>query len=160
VAAILAKAMALPHLGVAVALRGSIELLPQIPLIGISPDIETLRRCAEGATRAVEGEVEIYVAGLDACFAVTQAATQDIEGFALTPSDDAIYAELGFLWSRAPDDVDPAVDGLKVFEILRRHRVPGAMVGGFVQLTTVTRDEISTRVIHRWPDRVGEPISP
>jgi hypothetical protein len=32
---------------------------------------------------------------LDAFFAVTQAAVQDIQGFALTPSDDAIYAGTG-----------------------------------------------------------------
>jgi hypothetical protein len=32
-------------------------------------------------------------------------------------------------------------------------------VGGFVQLTTLTRDDISQRIIHRWPqDRVGMKI--
>jgi hypothetical protein len=78
VAGILAKAMPLPHLGVAVALRGTVEMLTQIPLLGLAPDVETLRARAEAATRAVEGQVEVYVAGLDACFAVTQAAVQDI----------------------------------------------------------------------------------
>ena len=158
VSGILAKAMPLPHLGVAVALRGTVDMLAQVPLLGLAPDIETLRLRAEGAARAVEGQVEVYVAGLDACFAVTQAAVQDIQGFALTPSSDAIYADLGFLWDRPPDDVEPAIDGVKVFEILRRHRVPGASVGGFVQITTVTRDAIATRIVHRWSDRVGDVI--
>ena len=161
VAGILAKAMALPHLGVAVALRGTVEMLAQMPLLGLAPDLETLRARTESAVRAVEGEAEVYVAGLDACFAVTAAAgAQFVVGFALTPSSDPIYADLGFLWDRPPDDVDPATDGVKVFEVLRRHRAPSALVGGFVRLTTVTRDAVTTRIIHRWPDRVGEPIAP
>ena len=31
-------------------------------------------------------------------------------------------------------------------------------VGGFAQLTTVFRDRIATRVVKRWPDRIGEKI--
>ncbi len=27
-----------------------------------------------------------------------------------------------------------------------------AAVGGFIQHTTVTRDQITTRILHRWPD--------
>ena len=46
--------------------------------------------------------------------------------------------------------------------VLRRIRgvirtVAGAL-GGFAQLTTVTRYAITTSIIHRWLDR-GEPIS-
>jgi hypothetical protein len=39
VAAILSKAMPLPHLGVAVALRGTVEMLTQLPLFGVAPDL-------------------------------------------------------------------------------------------------------------------------
>ena len=31
-------------------------------------------------------------------------------------------------------------------------------VGGFVQHTIVTRQGITTQVVHRWPDQVGRPI--
>jgi hypothetical protein len=33
-----------------------------------------------------------------------------------------------------------------------------SQLGGFLQLTTVTEREMSTRRIHCWPDQVGEPI--
>jgi hypothetical protein len=29
-------------------------------------------------------------------------------------------------------------------------------IGGFVQLTSVYRDRIVTKVLNRWPDRVGD----
>lgn len=31
-------------------------------------------------------------------------------------------------------------------------------VGGEIVMAKITRDEISIRVIHRWPDEVGRPI--
>lgn len=37
---------------------------------------------------------------------------------------------------------------------------PNSIVGGFVQVTTVTVDAITTRVVHRWPDKLGERIVP
>ena len=37
--------------------------------------------------------------------------------------------------------------------------VPTSLVGGFLQLTTVTKHEISSRIIHRWPDKIGESIA-
>lgn len=50
-------------------------------------------------------------------------------------------------------------------EIQRWHMEPmgpkqllTSWVGGFLQVTTVTRDEITTKVIHRWPDQIGERI--
>jgi hypothetical protein len=39
------------------------------------------------------------------------------------PSDDAIYAGLAFIWDRPPDNVDLALDGVKVLDILRRHSI-------------------------------------
>jgi hypothetical protein len=32
--------------------------------------------------------------------------------------------------------------------------------GGFLQLTTLTRDCITSEIIHRWPDRVGSTVDP
>jgi hypothetical protein len=162
VAAILSKTMALPHLGVAAALRGSVQMLTQLPLLGCVPDLATLRDRADGAVRAVNGEAEVYIAGLDACFAVTGRGVQEIEGFVVVPSSNAISAELDFLHSRRPDEVDPDVDGRRVMRVLRRHPVKypngGCGVGGFIQCTTVKRGEITTRVLHRWSDRVGAPL--
>lgn len=31
-------------------------------------------------------------------------------------------------------------------------------IGGFVQMVTVAKDEITTRIIHRWPDEIGRQI--
>ena len=54
-------------------------------------------------------------------------------------------------------------------EIQRRQRYsvagrdddpPVHMVGAFAQLTTITRDAIVTKVIKRWPDLIGCPITP
>ncbi|PXW59822.1 hypothetical protein [Methylobacterium sp. B4] len=33
-------------------------------------------------------------------------------------------------------------------------------VGGFLQLTTLYREAAFTRIVHRWPDPLGEPIDP
>lgn len=33
-------------------------------------------------------------------------------------------------------------------------------VGGFLQVTILKRDSIETRIVHRWPDRVGELMDP
>jgi hypothetical protein len=35
-------------------------------------------------------------------------------------------------------------------------QIPTSLVGGFLQLTTVTKREISTRFIHRWADEIGK----
>jgi hypothetical protein len=160
VVAIIAKAMPLPHLGVAVTLRGTVEMMTQLPLLGTAPDLSALRSRAESAVQACEGQVEVYVAGVEACFAVTAGAgVQDILGFALAPSSDAIYADLGFLWDRPPDDVDPQRDGVRVLEVARAHASAfDCGVGGFAQLTTVTRDAITTRIVRRWSDQIGNII--
>lgn len=36
----------------------------------------------------------------------------------------------------------------------------GYGVGGFVQLMVATREKIETRIVHRWPDLIGEKIDP
>jgi hypothetical protein len=66
---------------------------------------------------------------------------------------------------RGPDDLDPAVDGLRILEMQRQQRctmgeVEAHWVGGFGLLSTVTKDGVSQRVIGRWPDEIGELIVP
>ena len=162
---IVVKIMPLPHLGAAVALRGDVEMTAHLPPLGRARDFAELRHLAQQGVRTVREtgrEVELYVAALEGCFAVTAGGTTEIEAFALAPADQAIYAELSFLYGRTADMVDAEVDGLKVMEVLRRHPVHcanGAVIrpGGHVQLATVTRAGITTRILRRWPDAVVEP---
>ncbi len=157
-----AKIMPLPHLGAAIALRGDVEMTAQLPLLGRARDLAELRHLAEQGVRTIRAagrEVELYVAALEGCFAVTAGGTTEIESFALAPADQAIYAELSFLYGRTADMVDPEVDGLKVMEVLRRHPVKcasGAVTrpGGHVQIATVTRAGITTRILRWWPDPI------
>jgi hypothetical protein len=64
-------------------------------------------------------------------------------------------------------DFDPDIHGLPLLELERTtpQPVPGQqallhIVGGFGQLTTVRRDSIETRILARWPDKIGERIKP
>jgi hypothetical protein len=65
------------------------------------------------------------------------------------------------------DDFEPVEDGRMLLEAQRRTLVqlygtqreePLCFVGGFAQLTTLTSDSITSRIIGRWPDKVGEPL--
>jgi hypothetical protein len=51
----------------AVALRGTVEMLTQVSLPGSASYPKNSRLRAEGAA-AVEGQVELYIAGLDPCY--------------------------------------------------------------------------------------------
>lgn len=49
------------------------------------------------------------------------------------------------------------------FDVVRRQRLEcdehgHCCVGGLVQLTQVTANAIHSAVVHRWPDRIGEPL--
>jgi hypothetical protein len=87
-----------------------------------------------------------------------------LEGVTCLPNDETTHPEIvKVLAGLEADDVDPERHGLAVMEIQRAH--PFAHegfsegfcgVGGFAQLTTVTADGISTRIVRRWPDVVGE----
>lgn len=61
------------------------------------------------------------------------------------------------------DDIDPERDGVVMMQCQRRHALLygddlSVHVGGFVLLTCVTDESIVTRIIHRWPDQVGQQI--
>ena len=90
----------------------------------------------------------------------------DTGGVLLTPSCDAIFAEVNekLAGPRAPRAISDK-ELIEVAEMQRRYiepcgpqKIPTSWVGGFLQLTTVTEDEISTRIIHRWPDEIGKPL--
>ena len=41
-----------------------------------------------------------------------------------------------------------------------KNGVTGHGVGGFLQVTAITREAIETRIIHRRPDKIGELVDP
>lgn len=66
-----------------------------------------------------------------------------------------------------PEDFDAERDGVRAFELMRAEPMEmfdGRMmlaVGGFVECHTITRDKVTARIIHTWPDDVpGAPIKP
>jgi hypothetical protein len=88
----------------------------------------------------------------------------------IAPHDEAIKAELkrAFPDGIDPERFDPLVDGLRILEIQRHHKVAhpsdstfvdAVGVGGFAQLTTIRRDEITMKIIRRWADEIGRPLA-
>lgn len=152
----LSKTMALPHLNAAVTMRGTeIDMLCQLPLCGTAPDIATMRARSEDAVRQLAKlgrGMEVHVASLEACFAVTKDGTVEIEAFGMAPQCTAVREMLA---GKAPDDLDPAVVGLHALKLMR-DTAACAGIGGFVQCTSIFPDRIVTKILHKWPDLVGD----
>ena len=79
------------------------------------------------------------------------------------PSTDEMMARLNL------PDVDTLSierDGLRIANEQRKVAMPfdvgapGCGLGGALQLTTITTHMITQRIIHRWPDKIGERITP
>jgi len=94
---------------------------------------------------------------------------QTFPGASFLPLSPAMSHEFYRIFDRSTyyaDKFDPTRDGMRVLEIQRRHlpdwpaSVNHHVVGGFAQLTTITENSIETKIIHRWPDEVGQPIRP
>lgn len=79
--------------------------------------------------------------------------------------DEAI---LKSLWPSTGSGLSPAEMALPVMEAMRRkpyatphfRGVEQHAIGGFIQETGIGHDGISTSIIHRWPDVIGERINP
>lgn len=133
---------------------------------------------------ADRGAVQVVVAGLDsegrpAAFTLANCdcgpdvpawKVVPIEGLAVMPSTPQIAPEIMGLidGKRSFDDITDA-DCVEIMEVVRRHRLPVIgrddlaavyAIGGFIQATSVSAEGISTRILRRWPDRIGERISP
>jgi hypothetical protein len=76
------------------------------------------------------------------------------------PCDEALKS-VGWTY---PEQFDVERDGMKIIHAQRLTPLPfddgstGCAIGGFIQHTVVTRDQITTRIIHRWPDEIGKRI--
>ncbi|RUW19192.1 hypothetical protein [Mesorhizobium sp. M4B.F.Ca.ET.013.02.1.1] len=63
-----------------------------------------------------------------------------------------------------------AKNGVKIFEFFRRIPIPTDpfdvncprvhLIGGILDMTVVTPRSVSTTLLHRWPDKIGERIDP
>jgi hypothetical protein len=71
------------------------------------------------------------------------------------PSDEAIAAAR-FVCPTVRK-FDPADHGVRLMDAQRR-TYPDK-IGGFLQLARVTRECVSSRIIHRWPDEIGKQMA-
>ncbi|KQX34108.1 hypothetical protein ASD04_17865 [Devosia sp. Root436] len=70
-------------------------------------------------------------------------------------------AAVGIFGPISPEEFDPRTDGMRLMEGQRlyRHSTGGYhMVGGYAQLTTITREGLTSEVLRSWPDRIGHKI--
>lgn len=95
-------------------------------------------------------EIDEYVSGPE---------TDDTEDANLHSIDCELYVDV------FPHSFDPVRHGIPYMEAQRRMPIDIGgqkkhIVGGHIMVSEVTRDCVSQRIIHRWPDQPGEPIRP
>lgn len=83
------------------------------------------------------------------------------------PVDLTEMMAAGFPSQRRPDEMEPSVDLLHLFEIQRRKLSsmkpwldPIRTGAGFAEMTTIRRDEITQKILERYPEQVGDYIAP
>lgn len=92
--------------------------------------------------------------------AATPVALHDMSGAPAPTADLLMKVGLG---TPIPNNLfDPREHGLALMEAQRMHKTEGGWhcVGGYAELTTVTREGVTSEILRRWPDKVGEPIRP
>ncbi len=111
-------------------------------------------------------EFTAYVAGLDergtpAAFVLSNSAQsgfaawvpQDIGAFIFQPMSEAVLEGVSDAFGgQSPDDLDPERDGLRIMEIQRSDPAVAHLCRDFAQLTTITRDGITSRILRRWDE--------
>jgi hypothetical protein len=75
----------------------------------------------------------------------------DVPGAYFSPSNEQLSADFA--------RIQLSFDDATAVELVRRQRAMDR-VGSFVQLTTVRREGIETRILKRWPDVIGKTIKP
>ena len=145
--------------------------------------VQSARDCAGSLANLPRGGLfEFYVAGFsettgaDSYCVTSSEATGvpvwqvvDLGTSSFAPSDQSVLDEMqrGLPANlRTLDDLDPEREGLRVLELQRARHFTGVdsvermNIGCFAQITTVTRDAITTRILRRWPDEIGKRTGP
>lgn len=179
------KVIELPKASAAVTLRGLQEPGPMLAdAFGEFKSFDALIARAPGIlTRVKKHWRDICPIDWEAMIVgVSQAGVSEIHfcpiGGELTAVDDGYYAagpqptartyiESGFVPFDDLSTFDPVTHGVPVMEAFRRTRAacPGLEddlygVGAFIAHTLVERDSTATKIIHLWPDVLGEKIDP
>jgi hypothetical protein len=86
------------------------------------------------------------------------------------PIAEAQIATTGWKVPYSVESFRPDIDGIPLLQAQRLSRreldersgIHGHVhvVGGFIQVTTVSAGGVNSRVVHRWPDQVGRRIEP
>lgn len=179
------KVRLLPHINAAMAMRGSfLGLAPIAEELSVAPSfdrlkegiVDCLKKCAVAYGHLISQcsagpDFEVVIAGISettgpSAYLVPSHAHYgapwsivDLEGLSATPTSDVVHQRICELAAgRSADQLDPVADGVTIMEAQRKAK-DGAFVGGFAQLTTIDADGVHSRVIHRWPDRLGVKIA-
>lgn len=90
-----------------------------------------------------------------------------LPGITVAPGDQAIFERMKQEYPGIDDNwlARPPI-GIRMMELqremIRKEQVPGrgiiCGIGGFVQLTMISRQGTMTQILRRWPDEIGEPI--
>lgn len=179
------KVRMMPHINAAMAMRGAfLGLAPIAEELSAAPSFDALRagiidclkKCAVAYGHLLDQcsagpDFEVVIAGMSetggpSAYLVASHSRYgdpwsivDLTGLSVTPASDAVHQSVfDIAAGRDADHLDPIVDGLAIMETQRAER-SGAYVGGFAQLTTIDADGVHSRIIHRWPDRLGEKVA-
>lgn len=174
------KTFPIPHLGVAISIRGNTKSARTIAhLIGEYDDQDEMRAQIPLRLRALGGILtklwpmrygfDCIIAGINhgkpfawLISSKTGYEFSDVEYFVAAPADPDMSEEL----SEAVDGFDGDTRGgttrldaaaCRLLD-LQRQKFPGC-IGGFGQITTVTQGGIFTRTVKRWPDKLGHKLA-
>lgn len=184
--AILPKGRMLPHVNAAMAMRGAfIGLAPiseELSRAASFDDLKAnivpvLQSCAVHYEHLLNQcscgtDFEVAIAGISEATGPTAYLVashgaygepwiiHDLGGLSATPANTEVHNRIVDIASgREADRLDPVADGLAIMEAQRAARFDdGVTIGGFAQLTTIDADGVHSRIIHRWPDRVGRKV--
>jgi hypothetical protein len=184
--ALVNKVFPLPHLNAALALRGQFPMLvvlaSALSTVAIDTFDELKRLLPSIALQVASGlrpvmvsvEFDLVVGGFSEASGSDSYGvfSHDRHGLApwkvhqfgemsVAPQSDEVQA---FLWSfpegMSAKDFTPEVDGLALLNVQRATAEGGRIMGGFAQLTKITRQGIGTRVLERWPVTAGADLRP
>ncbi|MCO5129277.1 MAG: hypothetical protein M9932_01765 [Xanthobacteraceae bacterium] len=185
--AILPKVRMLPHINAAMAMRGPfLGLAPIAEVLSLAGSfddlkaniVSVLQNCADQFEHllgqcSLGSDFEVVIAGLSettgpSAYLVASHdrygepwAIIDLIGFSATPANADVHGRIQNIANgRGVDGLDPVADGLAIMQAQRESRFEDIVgVGGFAQLTTIDANGVHSRIIHRWPDRIGGKVA-